>query len=232
MKIDKLSVFFPIFNEEANIIPTVEKAVKVLDKLSLKDYEIILIDDGSKDRSLQIVDQLAAKYKFVRAIHQPNGGYGCALRTGFANAKYDWIVYTDADGQFDFLEVTKFLERADEAEVIYGYRLKRKDHFLRNLAAKGWALSVWLFFQLWMKDVDCGFKMVNREVLAKIPTLESSRGGMINAELVIKAKKSGFRIAQVGVNHYPRLAGSPTGVKPRVILQSYIDLFKLWWKLR
>lgn len=228
----ELSVFFPVYNEEKNIPVTAERAIKVLKTLGLEQYEIVLVDDGSKDKSPEIVDELAKKYDFVKAVHQPNGGYGCALRAGFANTRYDWIVYTDADGQFDFSEVTKFLEKAKEADLIYSYKTKRQDHLFRTLAAKGWALSLFLFFGLRVRDVDTGFKMVSRKVLEKIPPLESTRGGMVNAELVIKAKKYGFKFAQVAVNHYPRLYGRPTGVKLRVIIQSYRDLLNLWWKLR
>lgn len=232
MKINELSVFFPVYNEEKNIPVTVEKAVKVLKTLGLKKYEIILVDDGSKDKSPEVVDDLAKKYDFIKAVHQPNGGYGCALRTGFANAQYEWIVYTDADGQFDFSEVTKFLEKAEEADLIYAYKIKRSDPPFRTLAAAGWALSLFLILGLRVKDVDTGFKMVNRKVLEKIPFLESTRGGMINAELVIKARRAGFKFTQVSVSHYPRLYGKPSGVKPAVIIQSYIDLLKLWWKTR
>jgi len=230
--IDSLSVFFPAYNEEKNIALTVEKAKKVLENLKIKKWEILIIDDGSKDKTGEIAGQLAKKEKNIRVIHQGNGGYGMALRAGFANAKYDWIVYTDADGQFDFSEITKFLDKTDEADVIYAYKNKRSDHVFRTLAAKGWAFSLFLFFGLNIKDVDTGFKMVNRKVLKTIPVLQSSRGGMINAELVIKAKKYGFRVTQVEVNHYPRLFGNPTGVKLNVILQSYLDLLNLWWKLQ
>lgn len=232
MKVDTLSVFFPIYNEEKNIPITVEKAIKVLEELDLKKYEIILVDDGSKDKSPEIIDDLAQKYDFVRAIHQTNGGYGSALRAGFANAEYDWIVYTDADGQFDFSEVTKFLDKANDADIIYGYKAKRSDPFFRTLAAAGWALSLFIILGLRVKDVDTGFKMVNKKVLDKIEPLESTRGGMVNAELVVKARKAGFKFAQVSVSHYHRLHGKPSGVKLEVIVQSYLDLFKLWWKLR
>ena len=230
--IDSLSVFFPSFNEEKNIALTVEKAEKVLADLKIKKWEILIIDDGSTDKTGEVADLLAQKNHNVRVIHKPNGGYGTALRAGFSNAKYDWIVYTDADGQFDFSEITKFLAKTDEADVIYAYKNKRSDHIFRTLAAKGWALSLFIFFGLNIKDVDTGFKMINRKVLETIPVLQSSRGGMINAELVIKAKKYGFRVTQVEVNHYPRLFGNPTGVKLNVILQSYLDLLNLWWKLQ
>lgn len=229
--VQALSVFFPAYNEEGNIATTTKKAVAALKKLGLR-WEVLIIDDGSKDATGQIADALAKEEVRIKVIHQPNGGYGRALRSGFYNAQYGWVVYTDADGQFDFSEVTKFLAETGKADVIYGYRIKRNDPFFRLLFAKGWALSLFLFFGLRLKDVDCGFKMVRKKVLEKIPPLESTRGGMVNAELAIKAKKYGFEIAQVGVNHYPRLTGRPTGANLRVIIQSYLDLLNLWWKLR
>lgn len=231
---DSLSVFFPAYNEEKNITSTTQKAVKVLKDLGIHEWEILLINDGSKDKTGEVADRLAQKYTNVHAIHQPNGGYGMALRAGFKNAKYELIAYTDADGQFDFSEVTKFLDHLGEADFIIGYRIKRQDPFFRLLFAKGWALSLLTFFGLKLKDVDCGFKMVKKEVVGKIQNnfpLQSTRGGMINAELAIKANKLGFKVAQVGVHHYPRLAGKPTGANLKVISRSYLDLLKLWWKL-
>ncbi|RJQ24519.1 glycosyltransferase family 2 protein [Candidatus Parcubacteria bacterium] len=232
MKVDKLSVFFPVYNEEKNISVTVEKAVAVLKKLPLKEYEIILVDDGSKDSTPQVVDELARTYKFTRAVHQENGGYGMALRTGFSNAKYDWIVYTDADGQFDFSQVTKLLDKIESADVVYGYRIKRNDNLVRIVAGWGWKMTTKVLFGVPVKDVDCGFKIVNKKVLDKISPLQSTRGGMINAELVVKARKAGFKIDQVGVDHFPRMSGRSTGVNFKVIVQSYLDLFKLWYKIR
>ncbi|OGE37398.1 hypothetical protein A3B45_03370 [Candidatus Daviesbacteria bacterium RIFCSPLOWO2_01_FULL_39_12] len=232
MPIKNLSVFFPLYNEEGNVRQAVEKCEKVLKKLKI-DYEILLIDDGSKDNTAKIVDQIAKENSHVQAIHhQKNLGYGEALKSGFYNAKYEVIVYTDGDGQFDFSEVEKFLKEIETNDLVIGYRIKRQDPFFRILFKKGWQLSLWTFFGLTLKDVDCGFKMIRREVLEKIPHLESQRGAMINAEIAIKAKKGGFNIAQVGVNHYPRLSGKPTGANLNVILRSFLDLFRLWWKLK
>lgn len=232
MKADSLSVFFPVHNEEDNIPITLEKALTVLKNLPLKKYEIILVENGSTDRSPEVVEDLAKKNPHVKAVHLKLGGYGYALRAGFEKAQYDWVVYTDADGQFDFSEVNKFLEKTDSADIIYGYKIKRSDNFFRVLAAKGWGLTLFFFFGLRIKDVDTGFKMVSREVLSKIAPLESTIGGMINAELVIKAQKAGFKITQVPVHHFSRLTGSSTGVRPKVIIKSYLDLLNLWWKLR
>ncbi len=230
MGVKQLSVFFPAYNEEGNIARTTEKAVEVLEKLDLDNYEVIIINDGSKDRTSEIGHKLAESNKHVRVVDQENGGYGMALRGGFKAAKYEWIVYTDGDGQFDFSEITKFLEKAKSNDYIIGYRIKRNDPFYRLIFAKIWALSVFFLFWIWVRDIDGGFKMINKRVLDKIPPLKSTRGAMINAELLIKTKKFGFKIAQVGVNHFPRLAGKPTGANIKVIIQSYLELFKLWLK--
>ncbi len=232
MNIDSLSVFFPCINEEGNVENIVKKAEKVLKKLKLK-YEIIIVDDGSTDKTGEIADNLSKQNSLIRVIHHPkNLGYGEALKSGFYNAKFDTIVYTDGDRQFDFSEVTKFLEKIKEADLVIGYRIKRRDPFIRTVFKQGWKLTLLAFFRLTLKDVDCGFKMVKRKVLEEIPHLESQRGAMINAEIAIKAKKGGFRIAEVGVNHYPRLCGKPTGASLNVIIKSYLDLVKLWWELK
>ncbi len=227
-----ISVFFPAYNEAGNLEATVGKAVNVLQNLNL-NWEILIINDGSTDDTARVASELVNKNPKVRVInHAVNGGYGEALKSGFYNAKNELIVYNDSDGQFDFGEVNKFLEKIDKVDLVLGYRIKRKDPFFRLLFAKGWALALFLFFGLSVKDVDCGFKMIRKAALEKIPKLESTRGGMINAELTIRAKKAGLSIAQVGVHHYPRFTGQPTGANISVIIISFTDLFKLWWKLR
>ncbi len=232
MKINQLSVFFPLVNEEGNVETIVKKAVEVLESLNF-EYEIILINDGSKDSTGQVIEKIAQGNPLIKVINHPsNLGYGEALKSGFYSARYDTIVYTDGDGQFDFSEVTKFLDKINDYDVIIGYRIKRQDPFFRILFKEGWKLSLFAFFRLTLKDVDCGFKMVKRSVLEKIPHLQSQRGAMINAELVIKAKKAGFKIGQVGVNHYPRLSGKPTGANIKVIIKSFLDLIRLWWELK
>lgn len=232
MNKDSLSVFFPCINEEGNVEKTVANAEAVLKKLDLT-YEIIIVDDGSTDKTGQIAESLSRKNPRIRVIHHPkNLGYGEALKSGFYNARYNTIVYTDGDGQFDFSEVEKFLEKIKDHDLVIGYRIKRRDPMFRILFKEGWRMSLFTFFGLTLKDVDCGFKMVRKNVLEKIPHLESTRGAMINAELAIKAKKAGFKIAQVGVVHYPRLSGRPTGANLKVIMKSYVDLLRLWWNLK
>ncbi len=231
MIVDSLSVFFPAFNEEKNLPKTVANAISVLSKLSLK-WEVLIIDDGSKDQTGKIADDLAKKHKQVRVIHQPNGGYGKALIAGFYGSKYDWIAFTDSDGQFDFSEITKFLDKADNADLVVGFRMDRQDKLVRKINGHLWNLLCNILLGLGVKDVDCAFKLIKKQVFEQIPHLESTRGAMISPELLAKARKHHFRIVQIGVHHYPRREGNPTGANLNVILQSFKDLFKLWWKIR
>lgn len=230
MKIKNLSVFFPAYNEEKNLGTTVKKAVAVLNNLKI-EYEVILINDGSVDRTGEIAQSLAKSNKNIRVIqHKQNLGYGGALKSGFYNAKYSWIAFTDSDGQFDFSEITKFLEKTDKADLVIGYRINRQDPLLRKLFGWGWTLISNVLLGINVRDVDCAFKLVKKDVIQKIPKLESTRGGMISPELLAKAKKSGFKIAEVGVRHYPRKEGQQTGSNIEVIIKSFIDLFRLWVK--
>lgn len=232
MRVKEISVFFPAYNEAENIEKTVKKAMAVLRKIADK-FEILIVDDGSKDETGKIAEKLAAADKHIRVIHHPkNLGYGGALRSGFYNAKYQWIACTDADGQFDFSEVTKLLEKSGDYQVVIGYRMNRQDSWLRKFNGWAWTLLVGVLFGLNARDVDCSFKLVKKEVIDKIPPLESTRGGMVSPELLAKAKKAGFAIAQVGVHHYPRTSGRQTGGNLKVIIKSFIDLFRLWKKLR
>jgi len=231
-KLNELSLFLPAYNEEANLEKTVRKAIPVLRKVA-KRYELIIVNDGSKDRTGEIAEKLAQKYPFIRVItHSPNQGYGAALRSGFYNSKYEWIVTIDSDGQFDFSEVEKLLEKSKKADVVIGYRINRQDPLIRKIFGWGWTLLANLLLGIKVRDVDCAFKLVNKKVIEKIPKLQSTRGGMISPELLGRAKKAGFKIAEIGVHHYPRKEGKQTGANLKVIFKSFVDLGKLWWQIK
>lgn len=233
MKVDSLSVFFPAFNEEKNIQKTLEKAFQVLETLPLKNYEVLVINDGSKDQTAKILENLKKKYFKLNVItHQFNKGYGEALKSGFYNAKYPWIVFTDSDGQFDFSEVIKFLEKSSEADLVVGYRIDRQDSLLRVIFGWGWTTISNVLLGIKVRDVDCAFKLVRKEVVDRIPKLRSSRGAMVSPELLAKAQKEGFKIVEIGVHHYPRTGGRQTGANLKVIVKSFADLFRLWWKIK
>ena len=230
--IGELSVFFPAYNEEKNIEKTVLDAKKVLEKYA-GNWELIIVNDGSKDDTGKIAAKLEQKDKRLRTVtHKVNKGYGEALKSGFYNSRYAWITTIDSDGQFDFSEITKLYKLTDKAQIVIGYRIDRKDSVIRKLFAWGWTLLANTLLGIRVKDVDCSFKLVKKEVIDTISKLESTRGGMISPELLAKAKKAGFAIDQVGVHHYPRLEGQQSGANLNVIINSFVDLVKLWGKIK
>jgi glycosyltransferase involved in cell wall biosynthesis len=232
--INELSVFFPCYNEEKNIKNTIDKTIPVLKK-NAQNWEIILINDGSKDNTAKVLEEIKKDYpNQIRIItHNPNRGYGAALKSGLYNAKYQWIAFTDADGQFDFSEVTKFIEKqkSTKADIVIGYYLARQVSKVAILTSKIWELIVFILFGLHVTDIDCAFKLINKKVIDTIPKLEAERGAFISSEFLIKSKKAGFKIVEVGVHHYPRVEGNATGRNIKVIIKSFSDLFRLWFKI-
>lgn len=232
--ISKLSVFLPAYNEEANIGSTVRKVKETLLKTA-QEWEILVINDGSKDKTGEVVKKLAEGDSRIKIINHPqNRGYGAALKSGFYNSQYPWIAFIDSDGQFDFSEIANFIQtqRETKADLVIGYYRKRMVSKFKIITSKIWELTVLLLFGLKVKDIDCGFKFFSKKVIETIPKLESERGAFINSEFLIKAKKQGFKIVEIPVNHYPRKSGTGTGRDLNVIIKSFVDLFKLWWKLR
>ena len=232
--IKSLSVFFPAYNEEAQIRDTVEKAKKTLEKVSDK-WEIIIVNDGSKDKTLEVAKKLSDEDKRIRVInHKKNRGYGAALRSGLYSARYPWIAFTDSDGQFDFSEIVNFIkeQRKTNADIVVGYYKKRQVSKFKIFTSKIWEFLVFVLFGLKVKDIDCGFKLISKKVIDSISKLESERGAFISSEFLIKSKKKGFKIVEIPVTHHPRKAGSGTGRNLNVIVKSFVDLLKLWKKLR
>lgn len=230
--IKNLSVFFPAYNEEGNIVNTISNALKVLKSLSLENYELIIVDDGSSDKTAEKVSQIASKEKEVVLISHPkNLGYGSALKTGFKNAKYEWVAFADSDGQFDFAEIKLLLDKTDQADLVLGYRLNRADPFMRKVFTFGWSLAARILLGLDTKDYSCGFKLIKKNVFDKVQPLEGEEK-VTQIEFLVKAKRLGFKFAEVGVHHYPRKFGVPTGAKLSVVIKSIFDLFKLWWQIK
>lgn len=231
--LDELSVFFPCYNEEKNIEHTVDKAIKVLKKIANK-WEIIIINDGSKDKTGAVALKIQKLYPSIKIVtHNPNRGYGAAFKSGIYNAKYKWIAFTDSDGQFDFSEITKFIkeQQKTKADLVIGYYLSRQVSKTVILTSKIWELIVYILFGLKVRDIDCAFKMFSKKVVDTIPPLTAERGAFITSEFLIQSKKSGFKFAEVGVHHYSRTEGEGTGRKLNVIIKSFLDLFKLWFKI-
>jgi len=220
-----LSVFFPCYNEAANIERVVNRAIEVLERL-VKDWEIIIVNDGSGDATGEIADRLAAARLGIRAVHhEANGGYGMALRSGFAAARKEYVFYTDGDGQFDMNDLEKVLAARDEAEIVSGRRRNRQDNLLRRINAACWSWLVQRMLKFRCRDVDCAFKLYRREIFDRIAL--KSAGALIDAEVLARATRLGYRITEVPVRHLPRAAGVQTGAKLRVILRAFKELLAL-----
>ena len=220
-----ISVFFPCYNEEENIERVVRQSIEVLDSFS-SDYEIIIVNDGSADRTAVIADELAQKNPNVRVVHhKTNQGYGAALQSGFRAAAKEWVFYTDGDGQFDISEMPELFDLAENNDIITCYRINRQDNWVRKLNAKAWGMLVNLMFKMKIRDIDCAFKLYRREIFDRIEM--HSQGALIDTEILARAQRAGFRIAQRGVHHYPRIAGEQSGANIKVILRAFGELWKL-----
>lgn len=227
-----LSVFFPAYNEEKNIGSTLKQAIEVLDKIGLKNYEVIVVNDASEDKTKDVVENMIKSNRNLKLIdHEKNGGYGAALKTGFKAAKYLWVAFADSDGQFDFSEIVLFLDKTNDADLILGYRLNRADSFARSIFTFGWSLIAKILLGLKARDYSCGFKLIRKEVFDAVLPLEGEEK-VTQIEMLVKAARFGYRFAEVGVHHYPRKYGSSTGANINVVIKSVLDLLKLWWRLR
>ncbi|MHC4120651.1 MAG: glycosyltransferase family 2 protein [Planctomycetota bacterium] len=225
-----ISVFFPCYNEQENVTRTVEKALMVLEKLDA-DFEIIIVDDGSSDDTWAIANEIAERDERVRVVHHArNLGYGAALQSGFEAAKKELVFYTDGDGQFDIGEMPPLLELMDQYDIVSCYRLDRQDSALRRLNGWCWTKLVCSMFGLNIRDIDCAFKLYKREIFDRIEL--SSTGALIDAEILARATRKGYRITQKGVHHYPRMAGKQSGANPGVIYRAFMELFKLRKEIR
>ena len=229
-RVARLSYFFPAHNEEANLAGLVEEALATLPTLA-QTFEIIAVNDGSRDRTPALADELAAAHPdVVRAVHHPtNLGYGAALRSGLAAARYELVAFTDGDRQFQVGDLGRLTERlgaADHPDVVVGFRIKRADPLIRTIYARLYRLANRIFFGLTVTDVDCACKLFRRDALEGLRV--ESGGAFFSAELLIKLRAAGRSVAEVGVPHYPRTAGSPTGAKPSVVFRAVKD----FWLLR
>ena len=217
-----MSIVLPAYNEEANVASAVEQVSAVAQQLGM-DYEIILVNDGSSDRTGEIGRELAQRIpNFQLVEHHPNRGYGGSLKAGFAAATKELIAFVPADNQFDFGEISLLLERIEEADIVSGHRAERQDTFIRRFNALGWNTVVRLLFGRLCRDIDCGFKLFRREILEHVTII--SDGAMIDTELLAGAKARGYRITDVDVTHLPRVIGEATGANIKVILKAFRDL--------
>ncbi|MFQ6101567.1 MAG: glycosyltransferase family 2 protein [Anaerolineae bacterium] len=224
-----LSIVLPAYNEEANVEKAVEHVSAVARQLGM-EYEIILVNDGSTDRTGEIGRELIQRIPGFRLVeHYPNRGYGGALKAGFAAASGELIAFFPADKQFDFREISLLLDRLDKADIVSGYRAERQDNFVRKLFAFGWNTLMRLLFGHLCRDIDCGFKLFRREILEHVRLI--SDGAMIDTEFLAGAKARGYRIADVSVTHLPREVGEATGANLKVIARAFRDLLRFRLRL-
>ena len=218
-----LSIVLPAYNEESVIGATLER---VLNELAtwVKDFEVIVVNDGSTDRTGAILSAITEAEPRVRVVtHERNQGYGSALADGFAAATKELTFFMDSDGQFDIRELDRLLIFIDEYDAVIGSRLDRQDSWMRKLNAWGWKRLIGWVLGVHVRDVDCAFKLLHTEFLHEHPL--ETRGAMINAELLYKMERFGYTFREVGVHHLPRQGGRATGARPGVILRALRELF-------
>ena len=222
--------FFPAYNDQHTIEGIVRTAAEEIQKAT-NDFEILVIDDGSRDQTGVILDRLALELPYLRVIHHTkNMGYGTALISGFRNARKDLIFYTDGDGQYDVREIRKLLAHLKPTvDLVNGYKIRRADAWYRIWLGALYRRAMKGLFGISMRDVDCDFRLFRRSVFQKI-SLES-RSGVICVEMIKKFEQAGFRMAEVPVSHYPRKYGRSEFFRFKHLMFTFLGLSKLWWNL-
>jgi glycosyltransferase involved in cell wall biosynthesis len=224
------SLVLPAHNEAENIKPVVTRSLDVLPRF-FDRFEIIVVNDGSRDQTGEIIDRLATEDARVRTVHHvKNRGYGGALTSGFKASTGDHVMFMDADRQFDIADIELLYPFIQTHEIVAGFRMMRQDELHRRIFAETFNLVVRVLFGVHLRDIDCAFKVFEGDLIRSLEL--SSPGALINAEIQAKARRQGAGIQQVGVRHFPRIAGEATGGNPRVIARAMKETIVLWWKMR
>lgn len=222
--IPQLSVVMPAYNEEDIIEEIVKKSSEILENIC-KEWELIIVNDGSKDKTEEILKKLEKDVKNLRVIsYYPNKGYANALKEGFKGAKYSFIFYTDSDGQFDLTEIKNYFPLIYENDMVAGYRIKRNDPFIRKITSKTYNIMQRFYLGIKAKDINCAFKIFKSSFLKEIPL--KSEHFLIDAEFFLRAKERGAKYIEVPVNHIERKGGK-TSVKFKTIFQTLEEMKKL-----
>jgi glycosyltransferase involved in cell wall biosynthesis len=231
MKFPSLSVFFPAYNDAPSLPALMAKTFATLEA-HVADYEVIVINDGSWDNTGEVLEKLRQQYApYMRVVtHAKNRGYGGALRTGFASAVKDWVFYTDGDGQYDPTEIPRLLELVrPDTGLVNGYKMERQDPQHRIWIGNTYNFCARLLFRIRIRDIDCDYRLMRRELLEKIHLTSTS--GTICVELVRKIEISGCGVVEIGVHHYPRLHGRSQFFRLRSLLKTLFELIRLWLKV-
>lgn len=230
-KLSSISAFFPCYNDAGSIATMVERAAARLRGLT-GDFEVIVVDDGSADDSLAVLEAMAPRAPYLRIVRHPqNRGYGAALRSGFAAATRDYTFYTDGDGQYDPEELPVLVAAMrDGIDLVNGYKIQRADPFHRVIIGRTYQFIARRLFEITLRDVDCDFRLIRTEALRRIPL--SFESGAIGVELVRRLQDGGCRMVEVPVHHYPRLHGRSQFFRIRHVINLLSDLWRLWRQLR
>ncbi|MBW1999033.1 MAG: glycosyltransferase family 2 protein [Deltaproteobacteria bacterium] len=229
-KLDSITAFFPAFNDGGTIASMVLSALITLPKVT-DDFEVIVVNDGSKDYTREILEELGRLYPAVRVIdHGINRGYGSALRTGFSAACKSWIFYTDGDAQYDPRELVNLVSAVSPGtDVVNGYKIARSDPLHRIVIGRLYHHIVRILFGFKLRDVDCDFRLIRREVFEKVQLYSTS--GTICLEMVKKFQDAGFTFQEVGVHHFHRAYGKSQFFNFKRLFRTAIQLSSLWWEL-
>jgi len=223
-----LSLVLPAYNEEGNIEYVVRRALDVLPTVT-DAFEVIVVNDGSRDTTPQIIDALAAEDPRVKPVHQTNKGYGGAVKAGFAASTCDFVMFMDADRQFDIKDIRLLAPFVGEYDIVAGFRMERSDPMHRRINAEIFNIVVRILFGVHLRDLDCAFKIFRGDMIRSLDLTTS--GALINAEMQAKLRRQGATIEQVGVHHYPRIAGEATGGNLRVIVRAMRETIQLWRRM-
>lgn len=225
-----LSLVLPVYNEEENIRIVIERALEVLPQYA-SDFEIVPVNDGSRDGSGKILADMAQAHARVKPVTHPvNRGYGAAVTSGFRAATGDFVMFMDSDRQFDIVDLGLLAPFVGRFDIVAGFRMNRNDPLHRRVFAEIFNVTVRILFGVHLRDIDCAFKVFRGDLLRSIEL--TAPGALINTEIQAKARRQGATLEQVGVHHYPRVAGQATGGNPRVIARAMKETLLLWWRMR
>ena len=220
-----LSIFFPMYNERENIAATLDQALAVIPRLGVANYELLVIDDGSKDDSAETVRQYMRNHPRVRMVQHPqNMGYGAALRTGFTSASLDAVFYTDSDLPIDLADIARALPLLERADLVIGYRIRRFDTPRRAVYSKVYNLLMRVLFGVRVRDVNFSFKLVSRKVLDHIRL--SAATVFIDGQLLAEAKRHGFVVAELPIDYRPRKVGSSSFNSLRAAWDTLVEMLR------
>jgi len=229
-RLSGISVFFPCYNDAGSIAEVVRRAQETLPGVA-ETWDITVVDDGSADSSVQVLEALQPEFPLQIVRHEQNRGYGAALRSGFEAGSKEFLFYTDGDGQYDPRELPLLVaQMRDGIGLVNGYKLNRADAFYRKFTGGTYEWMARAVFGIRIKDVDCDFRLVRTEYLRRVPlTFES---GAIGLELVHSLQRAGCRMAEAPVHHYPRLHGRSEFFSLHHVTNLISDVARFWWQLR